>query len=54
MEELLAALLEVFLEIVAEALFEFAAEFIGALIWRVLAEVFDPSEFKNPLLASIG
>ncbi|HXH68003.1 MAG TPA: hypothetical protein VNI81_12440 [Candidatus Limnocylindrales bacterium] len=54
MEELLAALLEIFLEIFAEALFEFAAEFIGALIWRVLAEVLDTSEFKNPLLGSIG
>jgi len=54
MLDLLAAILEIFLEIVAEALFEFAAEFVGALILRGLAEVFDTSEFKNPLLACIG
>jgi hypothetical protein len=50
----LAALLEMFLEIVAEALFEFLAKFIGVLILRGLAEVFDTSEFKSPLMASIG
>jgi hypothetical protein len=54
MLDLLAAILEMFLEIFAEALFEFAAEFVGALILRGLAEVFDTSEFKNPLLACIG
>jgi hypothetical protein len=35
-------------------LFEFAAEFVGALILRGLAEVFDTSEFKSPWLACIG
>jgi hypothetical protein len=52
--DLLGALLEIFLEVFAEALFEFLAEFIGVLILRGLAEVFDTSEFKNPLMASIG
>lgn len=54
MLELIAALLEIFPEVFAEAVFEFAAEFVGALILRGLAEVFDTSEFKNPLLACIG
>lgn len=52
--DLLAALLEIFLEIFAEALFEFLAEFAGALILRGLAEVFDTSEFKSPVLACLG
>jgi hypothetical protein len=52
--DLLGALLEIFLEVFAEALFEFLAEFIGALILRGLAEVFDTSEFKSPLLACLG
>jgi hypothetical protein len=54
MLELLAAFLEMFLEIFFEAAFEFAAESIGVLIWRGLAEVFDTSEFKNPMLAALG
>ena len=54
MIELLFAFLEMFLEIFFEAAFEFAAEFLGALVWRGVVVVFDTSEFKNPLLASIG
>jgi hypothetical protein len=54
MLELLFALLEIVLEIFFEAAFEFAAESIGALIWRGLAAVFDTSEFKNPVLAALG
>ena len=54
MLELLFAFLEMFLEILFEAAFEFAAEFLGALVLRGVAEVFDTSEFKNPLLASVG
>ena len=54
MLELLFAILEMFLEIFLEAAFEFAAEFLGALVLRGLAEVFDTSDLKNPLLASIG
>jgi len=34
--------------------FEFAANFLGALILRGIAEIFDTSEFKNPWLACIG
>jgi len=54
MLDLLAALLEIFLEIFAEAVFQFAAEFIGTLILRGIAGEVDRSEFKNPLLGSIG
>jgi hypothetical protein len=54
MLEILFGLLELFLEIFLEAAFEFAAESIGDLILRGLAEVFDTSEFKNPLLAALG
>jgi len=54
MLELLFAFLEIFLEILFEAAFEFAAEFLGALVLRGVAEVFDTSELKNPLFASIG
>ena len=52
--DLLGALLEIFLEVFAEGLFEFVAEFVGALILRGLAEVFDTSEFKNPIMACVG
>jgi hypothetical protein len=52
MLELLVAFLEMLLEIFFEAAFEFAAESIGALIWRGLAAIFDTSEFKNPMLAA--
>jgi len=54
MLDLLAALLEIFLEIFGEAVFQFAVELIGTLILRGLAAEVDTSEFKNPLLASIG
>jgi hypothetical protein len=54
MLELMVAFLELLLEIFFEAAFEFAADFLGALILRGIAEIFDTSEFKNPLLASIG
>ncbi len=54
MIELLFAFLELFLGIVFEAAFEFATEFIGALIWRAIATVFDTSEFKNPFWACFG
>jgi hypothetical protein len=54
MLELLIAFLELLLEIFFEAAFEFAADFLGALILRGIAEIFDTSEFKNPLLACIG
>ena len=54
MFEILVAFLEVLLENFVEAAFEFAAEFIGAIIWRGFAAVFDASEFKNPWLAYIG
>ncbi len=54
MLELLFAFLELVLEIFFEAAFEFAADFLGALILRGITEVFNTSEFKNPLVASIG
>src|SRR5467141_5330368 len=54
MLDLLAALLEIFLEIFGEAVFQFAVEFIGTLILRGIAGEVDRSEFKNPLLGSIG
>ena len=54
MIELLVAVVEMLLEIFFEAAFEFAAEFFGALILRGIAEVFDTSEFKSPLLACFG
>ena len=54
MLELLVAFLELLLEIFFEAAFEFAADFLGALILRGIAEIFDTSEFKNPLMACIG
>jgi hypothetical protein len=37
-----------------EAAFEFAAEFLGGLVLRGVAAIFDTSEFRNPFLASIG
>ena len=54
MLELLVAFLELLLEIFFEAAFEFAADFLGALILRGIAEIFDTSEFKNPLLPVSG
>jgi hypothetical protein len=54
MLELLFAALELVLEILFEAAFEFAADFLGALILRGIAEIFNTSEFKNPLVACIG
>lgn len=54
MLELLFAFLELGLEILCEAAFEFAAEFLGALVLRGIAEIFNTSEFKNPLIACIG
>jgi len=54
MLEPLFAILEIFLEIFFEAAFEFAAEFFGALLLRAVAEMFNTTEFKNPLIASIG
>src|SRR5258708_32659416 len=54
MFELLFAFLEILLEIFFEAAFEFAAESIGAFIWRGLAAIFRTSEFKNPLVAGRG
>jgi hypothetical protein len=42
------------LEFFFEAAFEFAAEFLGSLIWRGVAAVFDTTEFKNPALAFSG
>src|SRR5258708_37169476 len=54
MFELLFAFIEILLEIFFEAAFEFAAESIGAFIWRGLAAIFRTSEFKNPLVAVVG
>jgi hypothetical protein len=54
MLELLFAFLELILEIFFEAAIEFAADFLGALILRGIAEIFNTSEFKNPLVACIG
>jgi hypothetical protein len=54
MLELLFAFLELILEIFFEAAFEFAADFLGALILRGIAEIFNTSEFKNPLVACVG
>lgn len=54
MLELLFAILEMFLEFFLEAAFEFAAESVGALVLRLVAAIFDTSEFKNPWLACIG
>jgi hypothetical protein len=54
MLELLFAFLELVLEILLEAAFEFAADFLGALVLRGIAEIFNTSEFKNPLVACIG
>jgi hypothetical protein len=54
MLELFIAFLEILLEIFFEAAVEFAADFLGALILRGIAEIFNTSEFKNPLVACIG
>ena len=54
MLELLFEFLEFILAIFFEAAFEFAADFLGALILRGIAEIFDTSEFKNPWVACIG
>jgi hypothetical protein len=51
-------MLELILEIVVgvffEAIFDFAVEFLGSLVLRGIAEVFDSSELRNPLLACVG
>lgn len=54
MPELLFALLELLLEFVLQAAFEFGVEIIGSLVFRGIASVFDRSEFNNPVLACIG
>jgi hypothetical protein len=54
MLELLFAFLELVLAILFEAAFEFAADFLGALVLRGIAEIFNTSEFKNPLAACVG
>lgn len=54
MLELLLGLLEIFLELVLEAGFEFGAAALTDLILRGLAAVFDPSDIINPKLAYLG
>ena len=54
MGEFLLELLFLFAEAIFEALFEFALEAAFDLIVRAMAEVSEISEFKNPLLASVG
>ena len=54
MGEFLLELLFLFAEIIFEALFEFALEAAFYLLFRAIAEVFEISELKNPLLACIG
>jgi len=54
MGEFLLELLFLFAEVIFEALFEFALEAAFDLIVRAMAEVSEISEFKNPLLASVG
>lgn len=54
MLELLFELLGMLLEIFLEAFFEFAIESLGALILRGIAEVFDTSEFRSPIQASMA
>jgi len=54
MLELLLAFLEILVEIFFEAVFEFSVEFLGSLVLRGVAAVFDTSEFKSPWQASIG
>ena len=44
MLELLFGILEMLLEVFAEATFDFAAELVGSLIWRA---VFGASEFTR-------
>jgi hypothetical protein len=54
MDEILLALLEILAELFFEAVFEFALEFLTALVLRGIEAVLDNSEFRNPLLAFIG
>ena len=54
MGDFLLELLFLFAEVIFEALFEFALEAAFDLIFRAIAEVFEISEFNNPLLACIG
>jgi hypothetical protein len=51
---MLELILEILVEIFFEAIFDFAVEFLGSLVLRGIAEVFDSSELRKPLLASIG
>ena len=54
MGDFLLELLFLFAEVIFEALFEFALEAAFDLIFRAIAEVFEISEFNNPLLACVA
>ena len=54
MGDFLLELLFLFAEVIFEAVFEFALEAAFDLIFRAIAEVFEISEFNNPLLACVG
>ncbi len=46
--------LEIVVGIFSEAIFDFAVEFLGSLVLRGIAEAFNSSEPRNPLLACLG
>jgi hypothetical protein len=54
MLDFLLELLLNFLGLLLEAAFEFAIEALGAFILRAIAEAFETSEFKTPILACVG
>jgi hypothetical protein len=54
MSEILFGILEMLLELVLEAAFEFALAYFFTLIWRGVTAVLDTSEPRNPFLACIG
>jgi len=54
MLDLLLIIFEALGEILLEAALQAAAEFLGVLILRAIAEVFETAELRNPLLACPG
>jgi hypothetical protein len=54
MLEFLFGLCGFLLELLAEAAFQFAVEYLFALALRGVAAALDTSEFKNPWLAGLG
>jgi hypothetical protein len=51
---MLELIVEILVEVFFEAIFDFAVEFLGSLVLRAIAEAFDSSELRNPLLACVG